>query len=303
MLPDIHNPAYKAGFVAVMGRPNVGKSTLINTLLEQKIAAVSPKPQTTRRRQLGILDLENAQVVFEDTPGVHQPRHKLGECMNKEALQAFEQADLILFMLDASCVPQVEDQQLAGIIAGIESSPPVILALNKKDLVSGEVLEARRTVYQDLLPAAAMLPISAIDRQSLDVMLDMIIAYLAEHPPFYEDQVTDLYERDIAADLVREAALEHLQDEVPHSIAVRIDEYNEHCEYGNHIVGTLFVERESQKGIVIGRNGTMIKRIGTTARQKIEVMSGRKVFLELRVKVRKNWRDDEATLRLFGYKI
>lgn len=223
--------------------------------------------------------------------------------MNKEALQAFEQADLILFMLDASCVPQVEDQQLAGIIAGIESSPPVILALNKKDLVSGEVLEARRTVYQDLLPAAAMLPISAIDRQSLDVLLDTIIAYLPEHPPFYEDQVTDLYERDITADLVREAALEHLQDEVPHSIAVRVDEYNEHCEYGAHIVGTLFVERESQKGIVIGRNGTMIKRIGATARQKIEVMSGRKVFIELRVKVRKNWRDDEATLRLFGYKI
>ncbi|MCJ7529475.1 MAG: GTPase Era [Anaerolineales bacterium] len=302
MVPEDHNTAYKAGFVAVMGRPNVGKSTLINTLLEQKIAAVSPKPQTTRRRQLGILDLENSQIIFEDTPGVHRPRHKLGECMNKEALQAFEQADLILFMGDASSLPQEEDQQLARIIAEIKLPPPVILALNKEDLVSGEVLEEQRSVYQDLLPGAVLLPISAIDRQSLDVLLDTIIAYLPEHPPFFEDQVTDLYERDIAADLIREAALEHLQDEVPHSIAVRVDEYNERGEHGAYIAVTMFVERESQKGIVIGQNGTMIKHIGATARQKIEVMSGRTVFLELRVKVRKNWRDDEETLRLFGFK-
>lgn len=303
MVLEAHNPTYKAGFVAVMGRPNVGKSTLINTLLEQKIAAVSPKPQTTRRQQLGILDLENAQVIFEDTPGIHRPRHKLGACMNKEALQAFERADLILFMVDASCPPQEEDQQLAGIIAEIELSPLVILVLNKKDLISGEVLEQRLTVYKDLLLGATLLPISAINRQSLDVLLDTIIAFLPERPPFYEDQVTDLYERDIAADLIREAALENLQDEVPHSIAVRIDEYNERGEHGAHIAATLFVERESQKGIVIGQKGTKIKRIGAVARQKIEVMSGRKVFLELRVKVRKKWRDDEETLRLFGYNL
>jgi len=300
---DDNEQGYKAGFVAVMGRPNVGKSTLINALLEQKIAAVSPKPQTTRRRQLGILDLENAQIIFEDTPGVHQPRHKLGEWMNKEALEAFKHADLVLFMTDASSPPQEEDWQLARVITKLAPSIPVILALNKKDLVNAEALEERRSDFQALLPDAPLILMSALEQASLADLLQVILAYLPEHAPYYDDQITDLYERDIAADLIREAALELLQDEVPHSLAVRIDEYTERNAQGAYVAATLFVERDSQKGIVIGQGGKMIKQIGANARQKIEMMSGRKIFLELRVKLRKNWRDDEETLRMFGYKV
>lgn len=300
---DEFSPAhFKCGFVAVMGRPNVGKSTLINALLDQKIAAVSPRPQTTRKRQLGILTQEDFQVIFIDTPGVHQPRHKLGESMNQEAINTLEQSDIVLFLVDASQPPDPEDLQLADLLKKVKRRVPVILALNKIDLVSPEVPETLRQKFFDLAPEAVIQAISATQRSHLDDLLSLILEYLPVGPPeFPAEQVTDLYEREIAADLIREAALLLLRDEVPHGIAIRIDQYTERGEEGAYIEATMFVEKESHKPIVIGQGGVMMKKIGSLAREKIENMSGRKVFLRIRVKVRKNWRDDEKVLRWFGY--
>jgi GTPase len=295
-------PTYKAGFVAVLGRPNVGKSTLVNAILGQKIAAVSPRPQTTRKRQLGILTLPDAQVVFIDTPGVHKALHKLGDNMNKEATETLQECDLILFLVDVSQPPHLEDLLLVRLLENIKRPLPVILALNKADLVDDERLTENRAAYCALLPAAVPVSISATQNQNLAILQELILAGLtAGEPLFPFDQITDLYEREISADLIREAALYILRDEIPHGIAIRIDQYQERGEDGAYIEATLFVERESHKPIVIGQGGQMLKRIGTLARQKIEQMSGRKIYLQLRVKVRKNWRDDDKVLRWFGY--
>ena len=306
-LNDTADFPYKAGFVAVMGRPNVGKSTLMNALLGQKVAAVSPKPQTTRKRQLGILTLDEAQIIFDDTPGVHKPLHKLGEYMNEEALAALKDSDVILFLVDVSRPPNEEDEMLAATIRqALEKDPglPVLLVLNKADLLKGKQQQEHPPLYQALVPQAEPIAISALRNENLGALLEAIIERLPAHPPYYDpEQLTDLYERDIAADLIREAALLHLEHEVPHGIAVRIDEFTERGERGAYIRATLFVERESQKGIVIGKGGSMLKKIGAHARREIEAMSGRKVYLELRVKVRKNWRNDESVLRAFGYQV
>ncbi len=295
---------FRSGFIAILGKPNVGKSTLVNTLLGQKIAAVSPRPQTTRRRQLGILTTADAQLVFVDTPGVHTPRHKLGKFFNQEAEEALEGVDIILFLVDASAEPDEDDQRIASLLAALRRRPDLVLGLNKLDIVPAEALEARRAAYQALVPDATALAFSATSRLGLDVLLAALTARLPVRPAeFPEDQLTDLYEREIAIELIREAALIFLRDEVPHALAVRLDEFTERGEEGAFISATLFVERESQKGIVIGESGAMLKKIGSAARKEIEAMSGRKVFLELRVKVSKNWRDDEDALRRFGYKI
>ncbi|MEJ2446904.1 MAG: GTPase Era [Anaerolineales bacterium] len=294
---------YKSGFIAVMGRPNVGKSTLLNRLLGQTIAAVSPKPQTTRLQQLGILTLPQAQLVFIDTPGLHRPHHKLGEFMNQDARQALEGADLALLMLDASDPPEEEDQLFGEALHELESPPPTLLVLNKLDRVNAEQLEERKEQYQALLPTAELIPISAATGENLDQLKARVIDNLPEGPQLYpEDQVTDLYEREIAADLIRAAAMNLLQEELPHVIAIRIDEYQERDNGNAYIEATIFVERDSQKGILIGEGGSMIKAIGTAARKEIEAMSGRGVFLRLRVKVKKNWRNDPNALRLFGFK-
>lgn len=298
---------YKSGYVAVMGRPNVGKSTLINALMGQKIAAVSSKPQTTRRRQLGILTLSNAQIVFVDTPGVHQARNKLGETMNQKARETLEDADLILFLVDASQTPGEEDRILAEMLNSLKRPSPMILVLNKVDQIKGDELNEQQEAYLQLLPvetaeAALPLDVSALMGTNIDRLVGEIVVRLPEGEPYYPaDQITDLYEREIAADLIREASLIHLREEVPHGITVRIDEFTERGEQGAFIAATIFVERESHKGIVIGQKGDMLKKIGSSARQEIERMSERKVFLQLKVKVRKNWRNDEKILRWFGY--
>lgn len=306
-MEEQENLTYKAGYVAVMGRPNVGKSTLMNALMGQKIAAVSPRPQTTRRRQLGILTMPHAQIVFVDTPGVHQSRNKLGESMNQMARQTLEESDLILFVVDAAEPPNAEDQMLSDMLLYLKQVPSLLLLLNKVDQVEAQDLEARQEAYFQILPPqaaekATVLPVSALQAQNLDRLVEEILLRLPEGEAFYpEEQITDLYEKEIAADLIREAALIHLRDEIPHGITVRIDEFTERNEQGAYIAATVFVERESHKPIVIGQGGEMLKKIGTSARMEIENMSGRKVFLNLRVKVRKNWRNDEKILRWFGY--
>jgi GTP-binding protein Era len=295
---------YRSGFVAIIGKPNVGKSTLVNALLGQKIAAVSPRPQTTRRRQLGILTRPEAQIAFVDTPGLHTPRHKLGEYFNQEAEAALEGVSIILFMVDANAEPDDEDRRIATRLEKLRRAPDLVLALNKIDLLPAPALATRRAAYQAMVPDAPLAAISATRHDGIADLLQMLVSRLPIRPPeFPEDQVTDLYEREIAAELIREAALVYLREEVPHALAVRMDEFTERSDKGAYIAATLFVEHDSQKGIVIGEGGRMLKKIGAAARKEIEAMSGRKVFLELRVKVAKDWRDDEAALRRFGYKI
>lgn len=302
MQKTLSSSPFKSGFVAVMGKPNVGKSTLINALMGQKIAAVSPRPQTTRKRQLGILSLENAQIIFVDTPGMHLAHHKLGEYMNQEAIDTLEECDLILFVVDASQAPSDEDHMLANTIKAIKKPIATILAMNKIDRVEAGNIPDLQSDFLSIIPNSQPIPISATRGDNLIFLSDEIIRALPEGPLFFpEDQITDLYEREIAADLIREAALIILRDEVPHSIAIRIDQFTERGDHGAYIEATIFVERESQKGIVIGKRGTMLKRIGTAARLEIETMTGRKIYLQLRVKVRKNWRNDKNVLRWFGY--
>lgn len=298
-LPEGH----RSGFVATIGRPNVGKSTLLNAYLGQSVAAVSPKPQTTQFRQLAILTLPHAQVIFVDTPGIHHPHHRLGEMMDETATGVLRNTDLALVIFDVTQPPTEDDQRVADRLRDLATAPLTLVALNKMDSLAQAELDARRLEFEPLLPAADLvMAISALSGENRDQLLGAIIDRLPEGPRFYdENTITDRYERDLAADFIRAAALELLRDEVPHSVAVRIDEFKERNEKGAYIAATLFVERESQKGIVIGKGGSMIRRLGTHARRGIEAMSGRRVYLDLRVKVLTGWRNDEDSLRRFGY--
>lgn len=292
----------RAGYVAVIGRPNVGKSTLVNTLLEQKIAAVSSKPQTTRRRQLGILTLPEAQVIFVDTPGLHIPQHKLGDFMNQNATDALLDADIILWLLDSSMPFTDEDKLIADKLKSIKKLPAVWMALTKCDLVNTTTIMERKRQALDLFPAKDILELSVENKQALDSLLRLIIDNLPEGDFYFDpDTITDAYERDIAGELIRESVLMFVRDEVPHCVAVKVDSYEERPDDKAYIEATLFVERESQKGILVGKGGEMIKKIGTRSRQEIESMSGRKVFLNLKVQVNKNWRNSPDALSLLGY--
>jgi GTP-binding protein Era len=310
LLPDDLPPDHRAGFVAVVGKPNVGKSTLMNAYLGQKIAIVSPKPQTTRDRLLGILtlerergDLADAQIIFVDTPGIHRPRHKLGEYMVETAVRTIPDADVALFLVDGSQPPGDEDRRIAAILGG-RRRLPVLLALNKADLLPDEQAAAGLAAYRALGEFEAGLPISALRGDNLDRLLAAIVERLPFGPRYYpEEQVTDQHLRFMAAELVREQALRHLRQEVPYALAVIVQEFKERSQEMTYISANIFVERDTQKAILLGRGGAMIKRIGQDARRELEELLGSRVYLELWVKVKKKWRMDEKELQRLGYAV
>jgi GTP-binding protein Era len=294
-------PDHRSGFVAVVGRPNVGKSTLMNAYLGQKVAIISEKPQTTRNRLLGILTRHGAQVIFVDTPGIHAPLHKLGEFMVETAVRAIPDADVVLFIVDASVPPTGEDVLVAKAIREQGEELPVVMALNKVDLLS--LSESSHTdAYLTILQPTAWLPTSAVRGDNRDELLETIIGHLPLGPRYYpEDQVTDQQTRFIASELIREAALRRLRHEVPYALAVVVDEFKRRSEDMTYVGATIFVERDSQKGIVIGQGGKTLKDIGRSARTEIEKLVDTRVFLELWVKVRPKWRKKEDELRRLGY--
>ncbi len=311
-------PDHRSGFVAVIGRPNVGKSTLMNHFLGQKIAIVSHKPQTTRNQLLGILtvpdedypDLSPAQVIFVDTPGIHNPRHKLGEFLVDTALDAIPDADVAVWLVDATEPPTAEDELVAEAIREVQTNAaqngeiplPVILAMNKVDLLSGEQATDAEEAFLALYPADEWLLLSATRGDNRDELLQLIIDTLPPGPRYYpEDQITDQQTRFIVSELVREAALRTLHQEVPHALAVYVTEYTPRNEKLTYISANIVLERKSQKGIVIGDKGRTLRAIGQKARPQIEKLIGTKVYLELWVKVRPKWRTKENELRWLGY--
>lgn len=294
---------HRSGFVSVIGKPNVGKSTLMNAYLGQKVSIVSSKPQTTRRRVLGILTLEQAQIIFVDTPGIHKPIHKLGEVMVQTAIHTIPDADVILWLVDASYRPSREDHHIANLVQRRGSKIPVILGLNKSDLVPRDARQERAKAFLELLEPTAWTFFSATEGENRDALLDTLIAHLPPGPRYYpEDQVTDQTERAIAAELIREQILAHTHQEVPHAVDVIVDEFKVRSESMTYIHATVIVERATQRGILLGRGGRMIKAISKAARQQIEQLVGTQVYLELWVKVRPKWRQDENQLRRLGYR-
>lgn len=306
----------RSGFIAVIGRPNVGKSTLLNLLLGQKIAITSDKPQTTRDQILGIRTDEDAQLIFFDTPGIHQPRNKLGKHMVNVAEQTIiNDADLILWLVDVNSPPTDEDRLIAERLEEIQRTdklPYLLIGANKCDAWRGGEIDARKAEYVALLPWLAadnaqdstpVLLLSAISGEGADDLITSLIEHLPLGPQFYPtEQVTDLSMRFIAAEIVREKALLLLRQEIPHSLAVVVTEWNERSAEMTHIAATIYVERHSQKGIVLGSKGSMIREIGRAARPEIEEMVGTQVYLELWVKVLQKWRRNENHLRRLGYR-
>ncbi len=293
---------FKSGFISIIGRPNVGKSTFLNRVIGQKIAIMSDKPQTTRNKVQGVLTTNDAQMVFIDTPGIHKPKHKLGDFMIKLAINTFREVDLILFMVNAEEGYGRGDEFIIEQLKNVQT--PVFLVINKIDQVHPDQLIVLIDQYKEMYPFKEILPISALEGNNVERLIQQIQEYLPEGPQYYpSDQVTDHPERFIVSELIREKALHLTREEVPHSIAVVIDQMKkEDNKQHIHVMATIVVERDSQKGIVIGKQGKMLKEIGQRARKDIENLLGSKVFLELWVKVQKDWRNKATHLRDFGFR-
>lgn len=293
--------SHKSGFVTLIGRPNVGKSTLMNQLIGQKIAITSDKPQTTRNRIQTVYTEERGQIIFLDTPGIHKAKNKLGEYMVNVAEHTLSEVDAVLWLVEPATFIGAGEQHIAEIIRKIKT--PVLLIINKIDTVKKEELLKVIDAYKDIATFAEIIPVSALKGENKETLIEEIFNYLPEGPMYYdEDTVTDQPERAIVAELIREKALRLLSDEIPHGIAVVIDSMKERPQ-GNlmDIDATIICERDSHKGIIIGKQGSMLKKIGTSARTEIQRLLGIKVNLQLWVKIKKDWRDSDILLKNFGY--
>jgi GTPase len=295
------NTEYKSGFISIIGRPNVGKSTFLNRVIGQKIAIMSDKPQTTRNKVQGVFTTDDAQMIFIDTPGIHKPKHKLGDFMMKIAQNTLKEVDVILFMVNVEEGLGKGDHFIIEKLKGVKT--PVFLILNKIDQIHPDALLPMIQQYNDLFPFAATVPISALEGNNVDNLLQLLKDHLPEGPQFYPaDQITDHPERFIVSELIREKVLHLTREEIPHSIAVVIDKMERKQEKDLiDVIATIIVERDSQKGIVIGKQGSMLKEVGKRSRVDIENLLGSKVYLELWVKVQKDWRNRSSTLRDFGF--
>lgn len=290
---------FKSGFVALIGRPNVGKSTLLNYLVGQKVAIMSPQPQTTRNKISGIYTDDQEQIVFIDTPGIHKPKNKLDDFMDKSSYSALDEVDVVLFMVEPEPAGK-GDQYIAELLKKIKK--PVFLVINKIDKVHPDELLSIIDSYKNLGDFAEIVPISASQGNNVSELIKTIAKYLPEGPQFYDaDQLTDRPEYFIVAELIREQVLKLTHEEVPHATAVVVDRMRDHEGGKLQVEATIYVERPGQKGIIIGKKGQMLKQIGIAARQEIEALLGEKVNLSLWVKVQKNWRSDPAFLKSIGY--
>ena len=291
---------YKSGFVTLIGRPNVGKSTLMNYLIGQKIAITSNKPQTTRNRIQTVLTTEEGQIIFVDTPGIHKAKNKLGEYMVNVAERTLNEVDAVLWLVEPTTFIGAGEKHIADQLKKVTT--PVILVINKVDSVKKEEVLASIAAYQDIYDFAAIVPVSARSGENTKELLKVVYQYLPYGPQFYdEDTITDQPERQIVAELIREKALHCLNEEIPHGIAVVIDSMKKKGKV-MHIDATIICERDSHKGIIIGKQGSMLKKIGSTARYEIEKMLDMQANLKLWVKVKKDWRDSDFLIKNFGYR-
>lgn len=293
------NKNFKSGFVSIIGRPNVGKSTLLNALVGEKIAIISDKPQTTRNKILAIRNTRDSQIIFTDTPGIHKPKNKLGEYMVKVANESVGEMDAVLFVVDASNKTTEPERRIAENLSSLRV--PVILVINKVDLARKEALLPMIADFSSLHNFEAIVPISALKQDGVERLLNEIMQLLSKGPAFFpSDMITDQPEKQIAAEIIREKLLWLLDKEIPHGIAIEITQMKEQGKLTS-IMANIYCEKASHKGIVIGKNGTVLKKVGTMARIDIQKMLGRKVYLELWVKVKNDWRNNNYLIRNFGY--
>lgn len=292
---------FKSGFVAIIGRPNVGKSTLMNKVLGQKVAIMSDKAQTTRNKVQGVLTTEQSQIIFIDTPGIHKPKHVLGDYMMKIAKNTLREVDAILFMVNVEESLGRGDEFIIELLKS--NKTPIFLVLNKIDKIHPDQLIKEIEKYKDLLPFAEVVPISALQGNNVDRLVEVIEGYMPEGPMYYpKDTISDHPEEFIVAELIREKALHLTSQEIPHAIGVQVEKMTRVSEDQVDIEATIYIERDSQKGIIIGKKGSMLKQIGQNARKDIEMLLGSKVYLELWVKVQKDWRNKPNFIRQIGYR-
>ncbi len=292
---------FRSGFIALAGRPNVGKSTLMNQMVGRKLAIISDKPQTTRNKITAVLTTEEAQLIFIDTPGIHKPRHKLGEYMVKVAQNVLREVDVILFLVEAGRKePGPGDRSVIDQLRQTET--PVVLVLNKIDLVNKSTLLPLMDMYRQLMDFTGIVPVSALHGENTGELIKLLIGLLPEGPRYYPDEmITDQPERAVIREIIREKVLRLTREEVPHAVAVEIEEITPRKKDLIYIRAVIFTEKESQKGIIVGRNGQLLKKIGELARTEIENLLGSKLYLDLWVKVKKDWRNKEGFLKELGY--
>ena len=297
----MNNPTakFKSGFVNIIGNPNTGKSTFLNRMLDYDLAITTPKAQTTRHRILGIVNGPDYQIVFSDTPGIIRPAYKMQELMMDKVREALDDADVLLLMTEPD-EPGLRDENFLETLR--KTDKPLLILINKIDLANQEAVEKLIDRWKELLPEAEIYPVSALHGFGLDQVKKRIIDLLPEGPPYFDaDQITDRSERFLVSEKIREKILQFYKQEIPYAVQVEVEEFKE-SENLIRIRAVIYVERDSQKGILIGRGGQALKRVGRAAREELEKLFGKKVFLELFVKVRKDWRKDESWLRRFGYK-